>query len=211
MGATLVNGESNLFLVTRRDNRMLAVVSWHLYDAVFGQGSPSLPAEMGAPPGWFDNFGTVRWGGAGPQSRKQVLEYLLEGFGYMHTALLGSKHLTAMAPLVSRLVIFATALVAGIGVPEPTGPFVPIPGGDGRSRTFLSFNDARTHVHAALAKWPGKNTQKVFFAWVKSGEIPQNIPASPHNFYRTEWTSWFDFVRGEAGGSGKIASYFNKH
>ena len=52
MGATLVNGESNLFLVTRRDNRMLAVVSWHLYDAVFGQGSPSLPEVMGAPPGW---------------------------------------------------------------------------------------------------------------------------------------------------------------
>ena len=44
MGATLVNGESNLFLVTRRDNRMLAVVSWHLYDAVF--------EVMGAPPGW---------------------------------------------------------------------------------------------------------------------------------------------------------------
>jgi hypothetical protein len=56
MGATLVNGESNLFLVTRRDNRMLAVVSWHLYDAVFGQGSPSLPEVMGAPPGWAGVF-----------------------------------------------------------------------------------------------------------------------------------------------------------
>ena len=124
---TLVNGKSNIFLVTCRDNRMLAVVSWHLHNAVFVGNSSSLPAEMGAPPGWFDNFGTVRWGGAGPQSRKQVLEYLLEGFGNMHDELLASQHLTAMVPLVDDLVIFATALVAGITVPEPTGPFEPIP------------------------------------------------------------------------------------
>ena len=71
LGSTLVNGESNIFLVTRRDNRMLAVVSWHLHNAVFVGNSSSLPAEMGAPPGWFDNFGTVRWGGAGPQSRRE--------------------------------------------------------------------------------------------------------------------------------------------
>ena len=57
LGSTLVNGESNIFLVTRRDNRMLAVVSWHLYDAVFGQGtvvqgSPSLPEVMVGCPSW---------------------------------------------------------------------------------------------------------------------------------------------------------------
>jgi hypothetical protein len=55
--STLVNGEPNIFLVTRRDNRMLVVVSWHLFDAVFGQGtvvqgSPSLPEVMVGCPSW---------------------------------------------------------------------------------------------------------------------------------------------------------------
>lgn len=95
----------------------------------------------------------MRWGEAEPQSRRQVLEYLLEGFGTMHSALLDSQHLTAMAPLVKQLVVFATALVAGIGArgPEPTGPFVPIPRAyydDGNVRSFYSFEAAREYVRA---------------------------------------------------------------
>lgn len=82
----------------------------------------------------------------------QPNEFILEGFRTMRSALLDSQQFTAMAPLVDPLVVFATALVARIRVPERAGPFEPIPRAycgseEIKISKFVSFNAARDYPH----------------------------------------------------------------
>ena len=62
---------------------------------------------------------------------------------------------------------------------------------------FLKFNDARTFVRSLKLKGQKDWNEN----YVKSGNKPDNIPASPQSVYKKEWKGWADWV-----GSGRISN-----
>ncbi len=66
-----------------------------------------------------------------------------------------------------------------------------------RYRVYLSFEQAKAVVHTF-----GLTSQKEWFEFTKSGDLPSNIPATPHYTYRSEgWTGYGDWL-----GTGTVAT-----
>jgi hypothetical protein len=62
--------------------------------------------------------------------------------------------------------------------------------GSYRGDAFRSYDETRDAVRAK-----GIRNQDEFRVWAKSGEKPDDIPASPDRFYRGKgWTNWGDFL-----------------
>ena len=65
-----------------------------------------------------------------------------------------------------------------------------------QNRSYLSFEEARTFVHKLQLE-----NKKEWFAWTKSGDKPDHIPANPaRSYYENGWISWGDWL-----GTGTIA------
>ncbi|MDC0154588.1 hypothetical protein OAJ02_07675, partial [Nitrosopumilus sp.] len=59
-----------------------------------------------------------------------------------------------------------------------------------RNKVFQSFTDARKFVRKL-----GLKTQKEWFEYCKSGDKPEDIPATPSSFYKNKgWTNWGDWL-----------------
>jgi hypothetical protein len=59
----------------------------------------------------------------------------------------------------------------------------------GRTRDFLSFDDARTFIRSLKLK-----NQKEWNAYCKSGDKPFDIPSSPSSCYSDEWLGMKDWL-----------------
>jgi hypothetical protein len=68
-----------------------------------------------------------------------------------------------------------------------------------KANKYLPFEEARSFARSQNLK-----SQKEWKAFVKSESIPQNIPATPQQFYAGKgWNGWWDFL----GISGRINKY----
>ena len=66
-----------------------------------------------------------------------------------------------------------------------------------QDRTYRSFEDAREFVRKL-----GLKNREEWMKYCKSGEKPNDIPTSPRNSYKEEFTGWGDWL-----GNGKIRDY----
>ena len=56
-------------------------------------------------------------------------------------------------------------------------------------KEWMSFQDAKTFIQSE-----GFQTSTEFYAWSKSVKRPKNFPSRPDQFYKDEWTNWYDFL-----------------
>ena len=178
-----LNEKWNLFWVTPRDNRMLAVVSRELVKACRANGS--LPDVM---PRWVTMPG-LRWGDADPSSKKQVLAYLLHGFSEFAERL--SRDITPnIVGFLVRLCVFVKAQLAMLpqgAAADGCYEYIPL---ERAGTEFLAFDAAR-----AYAREQNIGTQTEWHAWSKSTERPPDIPSHPERTYAEEgWEGWRDWL-----------------
>eukprot|EP00945_MAST-04E_sp_MAST-4E-sp1_P001782 g1782.t1 len=182
---TLLNKKWNLFWVTPRDNRMLAVVSRELVKAFRAERSlPDVMPRWGAMPG-------LRWGDADPSSKAQVLAYLLHGFSEFEKRLSFdiTPNIDGFQDIVSRLCVFVKDQLAMLPQDAADGCYQCIPLARVGAE-FLAFEAARTY-----AREQNIGTAAEWQTWSKSTERPPQIPSNPNQKYAGEgWVSWKDWL-----------------